>query len=80
MKVGYVACSSLVVGQIINLKGISRHGKNRINENGSEWEVLSFPSHVGFSNHINCWVKLKSTATNDVRTIKVGGDENFKII
>lgn len=68
------------VGEVISLKGISRHGKNRINENGSQWKILSFPSHVGFSNSFDCWVQLKSVLTDDVRTVKIDGDENFKII
>ena len=68
------------IGDIITLKGISRHGKNRINQHGSEWEVIGFPDKVGFSNLINCWVSLKSLDTNDARTIKMDGDENFEII
>lgn len=67
------------IGQKISLKGISRHGKNRINQHGSVWKVVSFPNKVGFSNLTNCWVSLKSLDTNDARTIKINGDENFEI-
>lgn len=69
----------MLKGNIIKLKGISRHGKNRVNENGSDWLIISTPEKVGFSNEINCWVKLKSLTTDDVRIVKIPDDENFEI-
>jgi len=32
-----------MIGDIIELKGISRHGKNRVREFGKDWIVLSEP-------------------------------------
>ena len=31
---------------IITLKGITKHGKNRIREHGDKWEVLDLPPGV----------------------------------
>lgn len=54
------------IEDIIKLKGVSRHGKNRINQHGTEWEIFGFPETVGFSNLKGGWVQLKSIKTGDV--------------
>ena len=68
------------IGDIIKLKGKAQHGKNRINQHGTEWKIIFFPESVGFSNLKGCWVQLKSIKTGDVRTIREKNDENFVIV
>ena len=68
------------IGDVINLKGISRHGKNRIAENGTEWKIIGIHEIVGFSNFKLGWLQLKSIKTGDVRIIREKGDQNFVIV
>ena len=56
----------------IKLKGITRHGKNRIHEHGDVWEVVSLED-VGIIS-TNFWprIPIRSTTTNEWRWL----DEN----
>lgn len=56
---------------IIKLKGITKHGKNRIHEHGDEWEVLE-PLVTPAPNMLY----IKSVKTGDIRWL----NHNFEIV
>lgn len=65
----------------IRLEGLTQKGKNRIQEQGDEWEVLSERMRVGFSSQPGPWLLLQSVKSPDkIRWIHKDRDENFKVI
>ena len=74
-----------VVGEWVVLKGISRHGKQRIDQHGKEWEVRD----TGTFNGIRCISVLSEGETfklapghkiRDMRWIHIKDDPDFEVI
>jgi len=59
---------------IITLKGITRHGKNRVHEHGDQWEVLDLPPGVIKMSHPPCLPPIQSLKTGEWRWLD---DRNF---
>jgi len=53
---------------ILTMKGISRKGKNRVREAGSEWRVTRGPRKVGLDHHKGLWVLVEP----------IGGDREWR--
>ena len=75
----------MVVGTWIKLKGISRHGKNRINQHGDKWEVDALGTFNGepavrcrSENKTFC-VGFKTIKQRDARWVHLKNDKDFVI-
>ena len=69
------------VGTLITLKGLSRHGKNRIHEKGAEWKVSDVRESVSFNTPApGPFMLLVSESSNDARWVSVRNDPNFEIV
>ena len=68
------------IGSVITLKGLSRHGKNRIHEKGAEWKVSDVRENVSFNTPApGPFMLLVSESSNDARWVSVRNDPNFEI-
>ena len=68
------------IGTVITLKGLSRHGKNRIREKGAEWKVSDVRENVSFNTAApGPFMLLVSESSNDARWVSVRNDPNFEI-
>lgn len=63
----------MLVGQTIEIEGISRKGKNRVREQGSTFEILEIKDRVLFSDKPEPWLQLKH------RWIHATEDKDFRI-
>ena len=63
--------------EMIKLKGITGHGKNRIREHGELWEVLEFPTGVVSMTPKPSLTPIKSVKTGEERWLD---EKNFEII
>lgn len=61
------------LNDIVEVVGVSKHGKNRIKEHGNEWRVAVFNGSMN-----RCG--LESTQTQYIRWIDSGIDKDFKIV
>jgi hypothetical protein len=73
-----------LLGKLIQLKGVSQRGKNRIREHNNQWVVLAETERVLFSsNQQGPWIFVapKGKDQNDKasRWIKVSNDPDFLI-
>ena len=69
------------IGDQITLKGISKHGKDRIHQFGISWIVKCFSDKVGFDNKKGNWIGLTdANGKNDFRWIHETNDKNFVIL
>jgi hypothetical protein len=70
------------VGQTIRLKGISRHGKNRINEaKGDTWKIAMIRRKVAFKTTApGPFMLLQSTSGTDSRWVSKVNDPNFEVV
>lgn len=64
----------------IFFRGISKHGKNRIEQNGMIWSVINEGQgkDLAFTNEDGLWWLLKSELTGWHRWFKVSGDKHFE--
>ena len=58
----------------ITLKGITRHGKNRVHEHGDQWKVLDLPPGVIKMSHPPHLPFIRSLKTGEGRWLD---DRNF---
>lgn len=63
---------------MIKLKGISQKGKNRIHEQGEDWEIVREQERVPFSMETGPWLLLSSG--NNLRWIHKTNDKDFEIV
>jgi|TARA_R110002020_G_scaffold133237_2_gene297352 hypothetical protein len=70
------------VGQTIRLKGISRHGKNRIHEaKGDTWRISKIRREVSFKTTApGPFMLLQSTGGTDSRWVSKINDPNFEVV
>ena len=69
------------VGNKIKLAGVTRHGKNRIRENGEIWEVITvdgddysiLPTQV-------CVVPCEESHRENWRWVDISGDQHMEIV
>jgi hypothetical protein len=65
------------VGKKVKLTGITRHGKNRVREQGDIWEVTRL---VAFkTNAPGPFVLLQATTTINMRWVSTINDDNFSV-
>ena len=73
-----------MIGDIIKLKGISRHGKNRVREFGEDWIVMSEPEPmICFNGELGIKITPVSTIHESIdrrnsRGIRFPVDKDFK--
>ena len=60
----------MIAGALVRLVGISRHGKNRVRENGELWIVREVRDGR---------VALDSVQTDDWRWVFIADDRNFNM-
>jgi len=70
---------TIMVGNTVKLTGISRHGKNRVNENGTMWVVMRFRDKVHFTSEPGPWINLHAVDSDDFRWVRLEGDKNFDV-
>ena len=64
------------MAKILELTGISKHGKNRVKEHGELWRVRE----IKIANAINPdKILVVSERTGDMRWVHPSIDENFKV-
>lgn len=65
----------------VKLTGITRHGKNRVNEQGEFWKLLRKQDHVAFSDEPGPWWFLESILDpKHVRWVRTGKDKDFVVL
>ena len=65
----------------VRLRGISRHGKNRISQHGDLWVVKAVRESVKFPTSApGPFLSLGSVTTEDWRWISEVNDPNFEIV
>ncbi len=67
------------VGQTITLIGISRHGKNRVNELGDQWIVDRISDNVICCNDGKAALLISKINKLESRWLSLPTDKNFKI-
>ena len=69
------------IGTVITLKGLSRHGKNRIHEKGAEWKVSDVREKVSFNTPApGPFMLLVSQSSSDARWVSLHSDPHFEIV
>ena len=63
----------------ISLQGITKKGKARIKQHGSEWQVVQERRTVLFSEGKD-WLDIESEKTGERRWIQAVSDKDFKVI
>lgn len=67
------------IGDIVEVRGLSRKGKNRVNELGDFWRVVRFAKTVQFASGEN-WVNIAPIGRPEHgRWLKLVGDKDFVI-
>ena len=67
--------------QRIRLEGKSKKGKNRIREQGQDWDIIARSSKVLFSSNTGPWMLLRSVELPDkIRWIHLHEDQDFRVV
>jgi hypothetical protein len=69
----FITDHTIKLNDIVEVTGVSKHGKNRIHEHGNEWRVAVFNGRMN-----RCG--LESTKTKYVRWVDHNVDKDFKVI
>jgi hypothetical protein len=66
-------------GEVVTLKPVSKHAKDRLNQQGSKWVVNAISENVLFDNRTGTWLGLaaKSGHENGFRWVLLEGDDHF---
>ena len=86
--------SAFKKGDWLKLKGITRHGKNRIHQHGEWWEVNTVGTFEGFTAVLlnsrnetfairgrgNSKEEWKTTMIHDQRWVHIKEDKNFQVV
>jgi hypothetical protein len=68
------------VGNKVRLTGITRHGKNRVREQGDVWEVIRMNPTVSFKTSApGPFMLLQATTTINMRWVSTVNDDNFLV-
>ena len=70
------------VGMILSLRGISRHGENRIKQHGHRWEVRSIDAGAGklLLRSMHNTFQNGESFTPDLRWVLLVNDPHFEVI
>ena len=69
------------VGNKIKLAGVTRHGKNRIRENGEIWEVITVDGDDSSILPIKvCVVPCEESHRENWRWVDISGDQHMEIV
>lgn len=70
------------IGKTIMLAPVSKHGKNRIAQQGPEWVVRDIREKVSFDNRPGPWLGIESLREHPLgfRWVHATSDSNFKIV
>ena len=68
------------VGNKVKLTGTTRHGKNRVREQGETWEVIRVSPKVGFKTKApGPFMLLQATKSINMRWVSTVNDDNFSV-
>ena len=68
------------VGNKVKLTGITRHGKNRVREQGEVWEVIRMNPAVSFKTKApGPFMLLQATKSINMRWVSTVNDDNFSV-
>ena len=68
------------IGKKVKLTGITRHGKNRVREQGATWEVIRLSPTVGFKTKApGPFMLLQATESINMRWVSTVNDDNFLV-
>ncbi len=68
------------VGNKVRLTGITRHGKNRVREQGEVWEVIRMSPTVAFKTSApGPFMLLQATKSINMRWVSTVNDDNFSV-
>lgn len=70
----------LTPGQTIIVSGVSKKGKERIQQLGNEWVVIEVRTSVGFSSLPGPWVLLITEDGRGMRWMKMFDDPHWRVI
>ena len=72
---------SIFVGDAVRLSGKTRHGKNRIRENGDLWEVTNLDGQdSSILSTKACVVPIKESRRSEWRWLDLPSDEHMEIV
>lgn len=68
-------------GEVVTLKPVSKHAKDRVQQQGSKWVVNAISESVLFDDRKGVWLGLaaKSGHENGFRWVLLEGDDHFII-
>lgn len=66
--------------EIVELKGLTRHGKNRVNQHGARWVVVKKSGEDLWVESIDCSCSTCEKWGQDGRWITEKKDRNFEIV
>jgi hypothetical protein len=70
----------MLVGDKVKLTGITRHGKNRVREQGDIWEVNRLSPTVAFKTKApGPFMLLQATTSINMRWVSTVNDDNFLV-
>jgi len=71
--------NKIKTGEVVTLKPITKHAKDRINQQGSKWVVNAISERVLFDSRKGVWLGLaaKTKHENGFRWVLFEGDDNF---
>ena len=68
------------VGKKVKLTGITRHGKNRVREQGETWEVIRINPTGSFKTKApGPFMLLQATTSINMRWVSIINDDNFSV-
>ena len=68
------------VGNKVKLTGITRHGKNRVREQGEVWEVIRMNPTVSFKTKApGPFMLLQAAEGINMRWVSTTNDDNFSV-
>jgi predicted AAA+ superfamily ATPase len=69
-------------GIVVTLKPITKHAKDRINQQGSKWLIEAISERILFSDKKGVWLGLSAVSKNSMgfRWVHLTDDEHFKVI
>ena len=68
------------VGNKVKLTGITRHGKNRVREQGEFWEVIRINPTVSFKTKApGPFMLLQAAESINMRWVSTVNDDNFSV-
>jgi len=68
------------LGKKVKLVGKSRHGKNRVREQGELWQVVNEKSNINFrTNAPGPFLLIQSESSDNIRWVSIHGDPDFVV-